>query len=513
MRVEADRPSDRGQSAVVGVSLLLAITVMTSGLIVTVGGDAFDGIQEQTGLERAEHTMTLFDSRGAMAALGDAKTQEVDFGRAGSGSYEVKQDAGWIRIEHLNYTAERPPNNETVYNRSLGAFLYEQGDRTIAYQGGGVWRLDDENTTMASPPEFHYRDATLTLPVVRTRGTDSAGGRVTATISPTSTARRVFPNGSTPTVDDPGSPYDVTERSYRNPVKNGTVRVTVKSRFYQGWAEYFRTRTEGNVSVDHDARRAVVDLETVGGTMGTFEMPSHGEGIEVRAIDQGHPLTSYQFSLQDSSNSNFFKNMYWSFYAENGPQKFEILVYSPDKQQCTNSKFADLTVGVYYTNGTVSHEWENTSVTHDSGDIRVVCSDLDGDGKDEPRIQVDVAGDTDMRYKEIAGTPPDKWNWDPSGSASTTATWDEHGTNVGYESGGGVTYVRGSGEESLGEVTNHYLSLMGPNYDLKVSETSPSGQRVDESESYGTITYEQGPGSGYITYLHITENEIEIRLD
>jgi len=503
MRSGDGRPEgfDRGQSTVVGVSLLLAITVMTSGLIVTAGGDAFDGIGERTSHERTEHTMSLFDSRGAMAALGDAETQEVDFGRAGRGNYAVDEDAGWLRIEHLNHTASDPPTNETVYNDTLGALVYEYGDRTLAYQGGGVWRLSDGNATMASPPEFHYRDATLTLPVIRVRGSDAGSGRVRATIEPSGTARRVFPNAT--------ANYSPT-KDYRNPVNNGVVRVTVQSQYYQGWADYFRTRTEGNVSVDHSNHRAVVDLTTVGGVNGPFQMPDHGDGVKVRGIADGHPISDFEFSLQDSGNNNFYKNMYWSFYATNGPKRFEVLVYSPEKQQCKNGKFADLTVGVYYTNGTVSHEWENSSVPHDSGDIRVVCSDLDGDGDDESRIDVDLTGGTIMQYKEISGTGASKWKLDPSGSAAPTATWDEHAGTVPYEE---VTYVKGSGDQRMTDITNHYLALMGPNYNLEVSETSPSGKRVDESESYGEMTYTRGTGGGYITYLHVTENEIEIQLD
>jgi len=239
-------------------------------------------------------------------------------------------------------------------------------------------------------------------------------------------------------------------------------------------------------------------------------MPDHGDGVEVRGIADGHPISDFEFSLQDSGNNNFYKNMYWSFYATNGPRRFEVLVYSPEKQQCENDKFADLTVGVYYTNGTVSHEWENSSVPWDSGDIQVVCSDLDGDDKNESRIDVDLTGGTIMQYKEISGTGASKWKLDPSGSAAPTATWDEHAGTVPYEE---VTYVKGSGDQRMTDITNHYLALMGPNYNLEVSETSPSGKRVDESESYGEMTYTRGTGGGYITYLHVTENEIEIRLD
>lgn len=506
-----------GQSETIGVVLLLGLTVAGTTAIIGLGTGAIGGVEQSSELQRAEHVMTLLDSRGAMTALGESQTQQVDFGRAGGGSYGVDDDAGWIKIEHLNYTAAPPgdpQDNETLYFGELGAVVYTNEEETVAYQGGGVWRYRGGNSTMVSPPEFHYRDATLTLPVIRTTGSGSVAGSGTASITRTASVNRIYPNTTGPTAgDEIGAPYNATDESYVNPVRNGTVRVTVHSDYYQAWASYFDTRTEGDVSVDHANDLAIVDLSTVSGTLGGFQMPNHGGAVKVQAAQPGHPISTFNITLQDPGNSNGYKKMYWSLYAESGDEKFELQIYSADKQRCHPSPDrGPLTVSAYYENATASHEWVNSNVDPTSGDIRVECADLDGDGKDEPRIVADLAGSTTMTYKEIT-TSADKWHWDPSGTAASHARWNQHGNDVAYEVDPGRTFTKGSGTAELGEVTNHYVSLLGPDVDLRVAETSPSGKRVDEDASYGTLVYAQGGGNQYITFLHITENEIRVEVD
>lgn len=207
----------RGQSETIGVVLLLAITVLGMGVVVAVGTGALETAQQSTAVDRSAQSMSLLDARTALVALGRADSQSVSLAGSAEGRYEVKPDTGRITV-----TRETNTSTTEYANTTLGSVVYENGDRTIAYQGGGVWKSYDEGSTMVSPPEFNYQDATLTLPIVRVGGGSSAvSGGPTAKVRANSgeTDRAVFPN-----------------ETLSNPLSNGTVTVTVHSEYYRGWA-------------------------------------------------------------------------------------------------------------------------------------------------------------------------------------------------------------------------------------------------------------------------------------
>ncbi|MFW5921859.1 MAG: DUF7289 family protein, partial [Halodesulfurarchaeum sp.] len=216
----------RGQSETLGFALILGFTLISVGAIAVYGGTTLQTTQEQIGVQNAENAMSQFDSRASMVALGQQTSQTVKFGAAQQGTYSVEPEAGWIRIVHENETADE---TTPLYNGTLGAVTYRDGTREIAYQGGGVWRKD-EGSVMLSPPEFHYRGSTLTLPLVQMRGSGTVTGNPTATIGQDRSGNRIFPNAS-------------AEEPSTNPVQSGVVSVTVKSEYYTAWADYFRTRT------------------------------------------------------------------------------------------------------------------------------------------------------------------------------------------------------------------------------------------------------------------------------
>ncbi|MGM0590783.1 MAG: DUF7289 family protein, partial [Halobacteriota archaeon] len=313
-----------GQTATVGVALLLVITVAGTGAIIALGTTTLGDTQASADIKRAEHTMTLLDSRGAITALGDTDAQRIDLGSSGGGTYDVRPDSGWIRITHANYSANES-GNETIYNASLGAVTYTNGDATLAYEGGGVWRSEDNGTSMVSPPEFHYRDSTLTLPIISVNGSGASSGQVSAHVKPVRRATQIYPNltaGPTPG-NETGAPYDGSDERYLNPVENGSVVITVHSDHYRGWATYFRTRTEGIVSVDHDAQTVSVELQTLG-MVGNFRMPDEGNSVRVRGMAGNHSLNNYSLTLVADPH---FQNLHWSMYHDSSDHQFEVHFY------------------------------------------------------------------------------------------------------------------------------------------------------------------------------------------
>ena len=486
------------QSAPVGVVLLLAITVMGTGLVVGLGATALDDTRRAADLQRTEHALTLLDSRGAMTALGESGSQRVHLSGSGDGAYAVEEDSGWLRVRHLNHTGTG--ENETVYNESLGSLVYRNADTRLAYEGGGVWRTTADGTVMVSPPEFHFRDATLVLPIIRIGGSGSASGSVDAAIARGETARRVFPNATDVATNGSGAPYDSGGANYTNPVEDGTVEITIHSDHYRGWVEFFRTRTAGNVSVDHARRLARVELLTVS-RVGAFPMPDEGNGVDVRGMPKdGTPVTAFELELTADNPGENFNNLHWSLYVDKGDQRFEAHFYSPNKCTGGGSFNGELDVSVYYWNTTSSkyEGWQNRSIeVGPSSAFSVNCTDY--------TLSMNIEEDTPMTYGDIDMTGNDnKWYFGSdikSSAARQSVTFD------------GTTYQRnGSGTAGLGDVIDRYFKLLGPEFTLTVTDGPGGSSRIDEGVSSGRLEYEGG-GSRYITYLHITENEVRIRLD
>jgi len=221
---------------------MFAVVLAGTTLVVTLGASALTDTRSGLDTSRAEKALTQFDSRSAMVALGGTSHQGVDLATGSGADYRVADDAGWMNVTVYNSTAD---NHTTLVNATLGAVVYENGPDTIAYQGGGVWKRTESGVTMLSPPEFHFRAATLTLPIVTVGGGPDVGPSAEVVKSGETTV--LYPNATEDT-------------NFTNPLENGRVNVTVRSEHYEAWGEYFLERTEGNVFYDHENETVRAEL-------------------------------------------------------------------------------------------------------------------------------------------------------------------------------------------------------------------------------------------------------------
>jgi len=513
-RARRGRSDDRGQSNVVGYLLVLAIIIGGTSLVVVLGADALQQTNSASELKRAEQTMTLLDSRAAMVALGTSDTQSLNV-KQQSGQFETDPDAGYLSIKHVNY---EDGETETVYNQSLGSVIYQNGDRRIAYQGGGVWRLDPRGEArMVSPPEFHYRGATLTLPIVTVQGQSSASGSPTVSVSSDGDARRVYPNTSADlsASNRTGAPYNYsgTARHYQNPVKNGTVRVFVHSEYYQGWANYFEQRTSGEVRV-YDANQTVrLTLVSLAGSLGQFPIPNEGVAQPVEGVGAGHPIQEFDLSL--STDQNFNGESHWSLYAAEDSKEVEIHVEMANGGGCRDARIA-----YYFNSPSEYQEWETDWLDPSAGtDDAYECTS--SGGSEELSFNL-TSRNVQATYEDVSvsGQASGKWCFDVNqDSPNDPADIDQHSQDPGTINTGHT--------ETLNFTTNHYLSRMGTNYDLKVQDSQGSSppecdaqsngnggsNMVEEGASVGVLEYTEASGAEFITYLHITENEIDVDFD
>jgi len=343
-----------------------------------------------------------------------------------------------------------------IHEQRLGAVEYQRGDTTLAYQGGGVWRRDDGGgATMVSPPEVHNRQATLTFPVVRVRGSGAASGRQRATVRSATRGSPIFPDldgDRTPRSDQ----YDDSSTEYYdNPVASGNMTVEIESEYCEAWREFFRSRTEGGVDDCDDG--AVTARIVALGAQGSFDISGEGE-LAVRGVED---MNEFTIRMEESDlGESTFNRLDWTMSTEEGSEEFGIhFEKGGGSVECGGSMEGE----VYYSNDTVDYSWTNGS------EFR-----LDGPncpGSDDPLyLGVDLLNDS----VDMNGDP------NPTG---------------------------GGDPPSLAELVEYYFEKFG---DMDMTIEEGNNAYIGDT-STGTIGYE---GSGQVvTFLHVTENEVEVSFD
>ncbi|MFB6198286.1 MAG: hypothetical protein ABEI52_08485, partial [Halobacteriaceae archaeon] len=415
-------------------------------------------------IQSAEHAMSQFDSRVAMVGLGRSNVQVLRLGQTRGGTYSVNPGTGWLRITHTNYSGSG--NTEVIANITrLGEVVYRNGGTTIAYQGGGVWRLDNGGgATMISPPEFHYRGATLTLPILNVSGSGSVAGSTTAVLSQTVAHRRIFPNSS--------ATYDTApSQEYRNPIGNGTVNITVKSDYFRAWETYFRTRTDGNVSVDPANETVTIQLIALA-TQGDFSMPLEGNSVTFRGLT-GHQIKKFTITLFDDDDDNAgFSNFKWSLAADEGSKQFEIHLEDASSGADDGEPARII---IYYSddNGNHYQTWSSDTVFHYETESATGNNFNGDDDYSDKRLVVNLTATKELTYQDAK-----PMTFSTSGESFNTST-----TFKGHPSDTGQTYNTGN-NNTIDNITNHYLALMGPTVSLRVVDKS--SDTINERISSGT---------------------------
>ncbi|QLD85122.1 hypothetical protein HWV23_05095 [Natronomonas halophila] len=482
---------DRAQTSPLSVLLILSITLTAAAVIVVFGGSALEGVQQESQVGQAEQAMTQFDSRAAQVALGDSSSQNVNIGQQ-NGNYRVDEDAGAIRIYHGNYNNSQ---TEYIYGSetdwvSLGAVVYQGQNTQIAYQGGGVWRQDaGGNAMMVSPPEFHYRYATLTFPLIRVNGTDSAGGRTNARITRVETASSIYPV--------PGKHYngDSNNREYLNPVQDGNMTIEVRSEYCEGWRTYLAERTEGEVTECDSNNTVTAQLITLG-TQGEFSV-MRGSTLRIRGQEGDEPLNNFNLTFESDSNSGF-NNFEWKMANDDGADKqFEIYIESEGDGTGT-----PVHMHLYYSEdgGEPYRSWTLNSSSSDAFKV-------EGSGEDAT-LTVDLLnGSRQMVYEDFGTYDLAQGNSDGAGPIFRSGDGEFNSSETITVNG--TDYNPGD-TAPLDTVIQHYFAKVG-DLDLTIDERQQGNAGLDPDGSSGTIMYDGG--GRVVTYLHITENRIRIELN
>lgn len=234
------RDDRRGQSNVIAVLLVFALALMSALFIASVGTATLSDSKQVAEVEEGVSRMTELDSTASLVALGGGDAASMTL--SNSESSVTASDTGELKLvirhDDGSTTVLTDPNGDDYV--TLGTITYRNGDHRIAYQGGGVWRstAGSDGSVMVSPPEVHYRQGTLTLPMIKV----------------TSSERRL--EGVSLTKTSTASIYPVSGK--QNPVPSGSeLEVTVTSKYYRAWGRFFEQRIGADVTYPADQDQTV----------------------------------------------------------------------------------------------------------------------------------------------------------------------------------------------------------------------------------------------------------------
>ncbi|WP_418284751.1 DUF7289 family protein [Halorubrum sp. DTA46] len=467
---------ERAQSEVIGVVLLLAITIAAVTVTVATGSAALGLVTDDARSSSVENGMSQLSSQSSLVALGETNARRFDLGSVDGGQLTLDEDAGRVAV----WIERGGGDVETVYNGTIGTMEYEGQRRDIAMQGGGVWAMQNDRGRMISPPEYHYRGSTLTFPVVKLTGDERS------------------PSGSAGVVRR-GEGNATAVNATNNPLQNGTVVVEVQSKYYEGWYDFFSQRAEGEVTKD-DANRTTTARLVV-----PQEIPLD------KALSTGMGSDSFSGNSEVDDRNYTTGNTHPSPASIIDSQLATAESNGTDVSNCLNKT---CTAGTYYAGGDVTIT-NDTYFDTSGGNITVaIDGDLDVGGHDlqindettNNGVKYYIAGDLKFQNPTIGTTSP-------AIEASRTQFY-VNGDVAAQSSGGGnaridaIIYAPNADFETNGNVAIRGTVVfneidVGGNVDI---QSDPD--LVDL-----TLRITGGPGQNPITYLHVSENVVELDFD
>jgi len=224
-----EESSNRGQTHVLGLVLLIGAVAVASVGIIVLGSSSLDTQQAAIETDYAEQSMLEFAHSTKTTVSTGRGPSDVSLGPFDRGHVSMRETAGRVTMTRVNDSG----GTEVLYNESLGTLAYANGDTEIAYQGGGVWRTDGTGSAMVTEPGIEYRNGTLTFPIVHLDGNRAGGNAVDGTVRQAATPTQVALDG-------------------RSNSESVTVRIAIESTYCNAWERELADSLEGSVTESCD---------------------------------------------------------------------------------------------------------------------------------------------------------------------------------------------------------------------------------------------------------------------
>lgn len=467
--------SNRGQSEVIGLILLLGLSMVIIGGTVVMGGSAISDQSTQFDSENAENSISNVESEMSAVGIGSAEFRTVGVSQTADGIYYVDPDAGSVTI---TYTVDG--TEEWKITRSLGTIVHNGSQRDIAYQGGGVWMKQGDFTDVISSPEYHYRDNSLVFPILQVVAPDSG----------------VTEYGNV----EAGTELESDTLEY--PLTEGTVKISVQSQYYQGWHTFFKERTDGNAGLYHENNTAVTELVVpnsirLDNTLSLEATYDAGNGRGNTVV----PSDELEDNVPHPSADPLIEQELSDASADNDNSKHACVDTNGFDAGCT------LSSGTYYINSDVVLDGDLT-LDVSSGDITIAT-----DGNiDIGSNSVSVVGDSENTVEyyingSLRGSGNGEITHAPSGDSTQNQIFvadsflDESsgGGTVDFEA---IIYAPDADIETGGNFAIRGALIA---YDLDVNGNAGEIRRGEVPEDY---VLDVTGTSDTIRFLHITTNRV-----
>jgi type II secretory pathway pseudopilin PulG len=467
-------------SELVGYLILVTIAVTAIGIIYVMAMPQVSSSQDQAKFQSAEQAFTALDTHMSKSQYSNELSQLTEM-KLNGGKLTVDESHSYINIQFLDGTRvyPDPATSQTGY---LGTIYYTLNGREVGYEGGGIWeKYPDGGSAIISAPDFNYNGETLTLPLMQIKSSDVNS----ATNGESSSGTAFITSKSNPT---PEPIYPNTQTGQSNPVKADQVFVTIHSRYYQAWANYINSNTDGEATVTHTPGSDYGDVTVTFYTHLNGEKKPFrpGDPIVVRGLNYNNPapLSAFFLDLVDAQSS-LQVNLRAPTSNSQIPGTTPALLIT--FQKATGQGTQGVTIDIWYT--------ENNKVEHFTASKMVI-------------INADNTAHIDWLDPVLLTTyvsNDNSWTW-------TTATYDKNTNSVG---------------PSVKDVIEHYMVQMGKKYDgtftLFKSNNNGNNNGNGGGNGNGGNNNNGWPGAGstytldydahnVLTYMHITNNPISVTL-
>ncbi|WP_449289191.1 DUF7289 family protein [Natrinema gari] len=245
---------ERGASSIIGILLLFTLVILGAAVVFVAGSVMFDSVQTQVNNEQTQKFVEETD-QGIMTAATTGKNQPLPIDEMQAEKPMITDD-GSISVTWYNETGPSCSTGE----KSLRTLEFELDDRTIAHQGGGVWKKANGQTTVVSEPQIGYDGETLRLQILQLEEGDFGASEAVAKA-------------------DHSKATDLTEEinTVAQNCPNGTsVKFTIESSYHEGWYQYLDSEfgTEANVT-------------------------QHGNAVTVKLADIREPFDPAKFIVKE----------------------------------------------------------------------------------------------------------------------------------------------------------------------------------------------------------------------